>query len=116
MNIRKLGLAASLGLAALIGPKLALADDRIPQAIHHVDEAIVGGEKLHDSGLLAYHADLALEKAEGVQKFKPNPHLADAIVHIKAAIEEARASHTEAATKHVKEALPLLEEVGKAAP
>ncbi|HEY8063190.1 MAG TPA: small metal-binding protein SmbP [Methylosinus sp.] len=113
MNSRTLGLAASLCLAALVGPTLARADDRLPQAIYHMNEAITQGSKLHDAGLLAYHADLALEKAEGIQKFKPNPHTAEAIVHIKAAIEEGQASHTEAATKQAKEALAHLEEASK---
>ncbi|WP_400765712.1 small metal-binding protein SmbP [Methylosinus sporium] len=113
MNIRTFGLATSLGLAALLGSTLARADDRLDQAIYHVNEAITQGGKLHDTGLLSYHADLALEKAEGLQKFKPNPHLAEAIVHIKAAIEEGRANHAEAGTAQAKEALSHLEEASK---
>ena len=116
MDIRKWGLAASLGLAALVGPKLAHADDRLQQAIYHVNEAITQGGKLHDAGLLSYLADLALEKAEGLQKFKPNPHMAEAIVHIKAAIEEGQANHAEAATSQAKEALEHLEEASKETP
>ncbi|PWB81826.1 MAG: hypothetical protein C3F11_14065 [Methylocystaceae bacterium] len=113
MNFRAIWLAASLGISALVGPTLALADDRLPQAIHHMSEAVVHGGKLHDAGLLAYHADLALEKVEGLEKFKPNPHTAEAIVHIKAAIEEARANHLDSATTHAKEGLQHLEDAAK---
>lgn len=113
MNRRTFGLAASLAAAALFAPCLAVADDRLAQAIYHMKEAVVQGKQLHDAGLLAYHADLALEKAEAIEKFKPDPHTAEAIVHIKAAIEEARANHGDAATSHAQEALGHLEEAAK---
>lgn len=113
MKFRESALAASLGLAALVLPALSYADDRLQQAIYHVNEAITQGGKLHDAGLLSYHADLALEKAEGLQKFKPNPHMAEAIVHIKAAIAEGQANHAEAGTLQAKEALSHLEEASK---
>lgn len=112
MNRRIAALTLAFGGALLFAPGLALADDRLEKAIYHVQEAITQG-KLNDAGLLAYHADLALEKAEGVEKFKPNPHTAEAIVHIKAAIEEGRQNHAKEATSHAQEALKHLEEAAK---
>ncbi|PWB81068.1 MAG: hypothetical protein C3F11_16300 [Methylocystaceae bacterium] len=112
MNRRIAALALALGGALLFAPGSAMADDRLEKAIYHIQEAITQG-KLNDAGLLAYHADLALEKAEAVEKFKPDPHTADAIVHIKAAIEEGRQNHAKSATAHAEEALKHLQEAAK---
>lgn len=112
MNRRIAALCLALAGAFLFSPRPAMADDRLEKAIYHVQEAITQG-KLNDAGLLAYHADLALEKAEAVEKFKPNPHTAEAIVHIKAAIDEGRQNKAKAATAHAEEALKHLEQAVK---
>lgn len=112
MKFRSTAFALAIGAAFAFISGQALADDRLDKAIYHVQEAITQA-KLKDTGLLAYHADLALEKAEGLQKFKPDPHLAEAITHIKAAIEEGHADHLGPATEHVKAAAGELDQVAK---
>jgi hypothetical protein len=112
MKFRTLVAAFAFGGALLSVSAPALADDRLDKTLYHVQEAITHG-KLKDTGLLAYHADLALEKAEGLQKFKPDPHLAEAITHIKAAVEEGHADHLAPANEHIKAALTELEQVAK---
>lgn len=111
MNFKTAALTLAFG-GALFASTLAWADDRLEQAAHHVDEAITQ-VKLKDTGLLAYHADLALEKAESLQKFKPDAHLAAAIDHLKAAIDEARQNHLAPAAEHVKGANEELKQVAK---
>jgi hypothetical protein len=112
MKFRNLAAALAVGGVVLSVSGAALADDRLDQTIYHVQEAATRA-KLKDTGLLAYHADLALEKAEGLQKFKPDPHLSEAITHIKGAIEEGRADHLAPASEHVQAALKELEQVAK---
>jgi hypothetical protein len=112
MKNKTAAIALAFGAALLFGSGQALADDRLDKAIYHVQEAITQS-KLKDPGLLAYHADLALEKAEGLQKFKPDPHLAEAIIHIKGAVDEGHADHLAPATEHAKAALKELEQVAK---
>ncbi|MBY6240637.1 small metal-binding protein SmbP [Methylosinus sp. Sm6] len=104
--------ALAFGAMLAFGSGQALADDRLDKAKYHVQEAVTHA-KLKDTGLLAYHADLALEKAEGLQKFKPDPHLAEAIVHIKAAIEEGHSDHLAPAAEHVKAAASELDKVAQ---
>jgi hypothetical protein len=104
--------ALAIGAVLAFGAGPALADDRLDKAKYHIEEAVTQ-IKLKDSGLLAYHADLALEKAEGLQKFKPDPHLAEAITHIKAAIAEGQANHIGPAGEHAKAAMTELEQVAK---
>jgi hypothetical protein len=106
---------AALSLAfggALFASTLAYADDRLDQALRHAEEAITQ-IKLKDTGLLAYHADLSLEKAESLQKFKPDAHLAAAIDHLKAAVDEARQNHLQPAGDHVKAADAELKQVAQ---
>lgn len=112
MKNKTAAIALVFGAGLLLGSGQALADDRLDKTIYHVEEAITQS-KLKDAGLLAYHADLALEKAEGLQKFKPDPHLAEAITHIKAAVEEGHSNHLAPATEHAKAALRELEQVAK---
>lgn len=59
--------------------------------------------------LLAMHADVALADVEESEQARIDPHTAEAVGHLKAALEEGRQSHAEAATKHVMEALHQLE-------
>lgn len=110
---RRIFVCALAFASALLAGTPVLADDRLEKATYHVEEALTNGLKLKDAGLLAYHADLALEKAEGVQKFKPNPHLAEAIVHIKAAVAEGRDNHLQPAIDHIKAASDELKQVPK---
>lgn len=112
MNRRIAALLFALGGALLFASGPAMADDRLDKAAYHIQEAITQG-KLNDAGLLAYHADLALEKAEAVQKFKPNTHLEEAIVHMKAAIEDGRQNKAKSATAHAEEANKHLLQVEK---
>jgi hypothetical protein len=112
MKMKGLVAAIAFGGALFSMSGAALADDRLDKTIYHIQEAITHA-KLKDTGLLAYHADLALEKAEGLQKFKPDPHLAEAITHIKGAIEEGHADHLAPASEHAKAALKELEQVAK---
>jgi hypothetical protein len=109
MNRRILCLALALSVAFPLAISPALADDRLAQALHYMQEAVHQGHQ-RDAGLVAYHAALALENAEAIEKFKPNPHTAEAIVHIKAAIDEGRQNHADAATKHAEEAVKHLEQ------
>ncbi|MBU3890037.1 hypothetical protein FM996_06045 [Methylosinus sporium] len=111
MKLRTAALTLAFG-GALFASTLARADDRLDRASHHVEEAITQ-VKLKDTGLVAYHADLALEKAESLQKFQPDAHLAAAIDHLKAAIEEARQNHLAPAGDHVKAADAELKQVAK---
>jgi hypothetical protein len=113
MNRRLAAFALAIcGALALFAAKPAFADDRLEKTLYHMQEAITHG-KLKDPGLLAYHADLALEKAEGLQKFKPDAHLAEAIVHIKAARDEGQANHLQPALEHSQAAVKELEQVAK---
>jgi|APFre7841882630_1041343.scaffolds.fasta_scaffold78886_1 hypothetical protein len=59
--------------------------------------------------VLAMHSDLALAEVEAADKARISPHAANAVRHLKTALEEHKQSHTEAATKHVVEALHQLE-------
>lgn len=112
MNRRIAVLTLALGGAFLFATGSAMADDRLEKAVEHVQEAITQG-KLNDAGLLAYHADLALEKVESVNKFKPDAHATEAIGHLKAAIDEGRQNHAKPATTHAQEALKELEQIAK---
>ncbi|MBG0808577.1 hypothetical protein IY145_04235 [Methylosinus sp. H3A] len=109
MKFKTAALTLAFG-GALFASTLARADDRLDQALRHAEEAITQ-VKLKDTGLLAYHADLSLEKAESLQKFKPDAHLAAAIVHLKAAIEEARQNHLAQAAEHATAADAELKQV-----
>jgi hypothetical protein len=109
MNRKIAALALALTGALLFTTGSAMADDRLDQAIYHTEEAITQG-KLNDGGLLAHHADLALEKAESLEKFKPNPHTAEAIVHLKAAIADGRNNDAKSAAAHAKEAYEHLKQ------
>lgn len=95
--------ALALGAVMLAAGFAQAADDRLKQARYHVEEALTQG-RLKDTGLLAYHADLALEKIEQLQKFKPDPHLAAALEQIKGAVQEGRDNHLAAAVEHAKAA------------
>ena len=66
-------------------------------------------EMLKLFSVLAMHADLALADIEAADKARISPHAANAIRHLKTALEEHKQSHTEAVTKHVVEALHQLE-------
>lgn len=58
---------------------------------------------------LTMHADLALADVEAAEKARLNPHAANAVAHLKTALEEHKRSHGEAVAKHVVEALHQLE-------
>jgi hypothetical protein len=111
MKFKTAALTLAFG-GALFASTLALADDRLDQALRHVEEAVTQ-IKLKDTGLLAYHADLSLEKAESLQKFKPDAHLAAAIDHLKAAVDEARQNHLAPAAEHAKAAEGELKQVAQ---
>jgi hypothetical protein len=55
------------------------------------------------------HADLAEADVEAAERARFNPHAANAVRHLKTALEEHRQSHAEAVTRHVVEALHQLE-------
>jgi hypothetical protein len=113
MNLKNYSLALAMGGALLFAPGLAFADARLAQAAAHMVDAVMQGKILHDATMLAMQASLALEDAQGIQKEKPNAHVAEAIVHIKAAIDEGRANHLDAALKHSEEAVTHLKEAAK---
>jgi hypothetical protein len=66
-------------------------------------------EMLKLFSVLAMHADLALADVDAAERARFNPHTANAVRHLKTALEEHRQSHAEAATRHVVEALHQLE-------
>lgn len=66
-------------------------------------------EMLKLFSVLTMHADLALADVEAADKARINPHAANAVCHLRTALEEHKQSHTEAVTKHVVEALHQLE-------
>ena len=66
-------------------------------------------EMLKLFSVLAMHADLALADVEAADKARISPHAANAVRHLKTALEEHKQSHTEAVTTHVVEALHQLE-------
>ena len=51
--------------------------------------------------------------AEAAEKAKANPHTAEGITHLKAAIEHGKQGHADVATKHAEEALTHLEAATK---
>lgn len=111
MKLKSAVLALAFG-GALLASATVRADDRLDQASYHVQEALTQA-KLKDAGLLAYHADLALEKAESLQKFKPDAHLAAAIGHLEAAVEDGRQNRLAPAAEHIKAADGELKQVAK---
>jgi hypothetical protein len=114
MNLRKNTLALAIFGALLLSPGLAAAaDERLAQAISHMGDAVTQGKIIRDATMLANAASLALEDAQGIQKSSPNAHTEEAITHIKAAIDEGRANHLDAALKHSEEALTHLKEAAK---
>jgi hypothetical protein len=66
-------------------------------------------EMLKLFSVLSMHADLALADVEAADKARLNPHAANAVAHLKIALEEHKRSHGEAVAKHVVEALHQLE-------
>ena len=73
MNRRIFAVALSLGVAALLAPRLAFAEDHLAEAISHTKEAIDHGGMGH-ADVLVTHAEAALEHAQAAEKAKANPH------------------------------------------
>lgn len=66
-------------------------------------------EMLKLFSVLAVHADLALANVEAAEKARIDPHTANAVRHLKSALEEHKQSRAEAATEHIIGALHQLE-------
>ena len=60
---------------------------------------------------MATHAEVALTHAVASEKAKADPHTADAIKHLKEAIDEGKQGHADVATTHVEAALNNLQQV-----
>lgn len=114
MNNRKIfSLALGLGVGAFMAFGAAAADSNLASAIDHAMDAVNQG-KLGLAETLAMKADIALEEAEASEKLHPNPHTAEGITHLKAAIEEGRGKHNaKAGLKHAEEALEHLKAAAK---
>ena len=104
-----------LALGGLLSSGFALAESvHLPQAIEHTKAAIAHGGANNHNGLehvppLVSNINTALEHAKASEKAEPNPHTAEGIVHLEAAISSAKNDDAQAGVQHAKEALKHLE-------
>ena len=104
MKRRTFALAIGLGVAALLAPRFALAEDPLAEAISETKEAIDHGKRGH-TDMLATHAEAALQRALAAETAKANPHTKEAIADLKASIDEEKKRHAEEAIGHAEGAL-----------
>lgn len=99
-------------LAVFSIPSLTLAGNHLTNSIMRLKEAIEHGKVGH-TDILSMDARHSLKDAEAADKEKANPHIKEAINHLKAAIEEGDKQDAKAATGHAEEALTHLEAATK---
>ena len=93
----------------------ALAESvHLPQAIEHTKTAITLGEASNHNGIehvpsLVSNVNTALEHAKASEKAEANPHTAEGIIHLEAAIDAVKKDDAKGGTQHAKEALKHLE-------
>jgi hypothetical protein len=99
-------------LALFSIPGLALAGNHLSDSIMRIKEAIEHGKVGH-TDILVMDTKHSLKDAEAADKEMTNPHIKEAINHLKAAIEEGDKQDAKAATGHAEEALTHLEAAAK---
>jgi Small metal-binding protein len=104
MNRRTVALAIGLGVAALLAPRLALAEDHLAEAISQTKEAVDHGKMGH-ADVLVTHAEAALDHAQAAETAKANPQTKEAIRDLKLSIDEGKKKHADKATEHAEGAL-----------
>lgn len=86
----------------------------LPQAIEHTKSAITHGDASHHGGiehvpLLVSNINTALEHAKASEKTEANPHTAEGIIHLEAAIDAVKKDDAKGGTQHAREALKHFE-------
>jgi len=112
MNRRLFLLGSSFGVAALLAPKVARAEDHLAQAISETKEAI-NFALLQDLDQLVSHASAALKHAEAAESAKDSTETKKAINRLVVTVYDAKKKKFDAATSHAQEALTHLEAASK---
>jgi hypothetical protein len=105
----------AVSMAWLLNSGLVFAESvHLPQAIEHTKAAVAHGEASNHGGvehvpLLVSNINTALEHAKASEKVEANPHTAEGIVHLEAAVSATKQNDAKETTLHAKEALKHLE-------